>query len=101
MQLFLPADLLTDFFPPTNIKMHLHILHTNQITVEGDNQQCNYLELKFFAGFQTKRAAQQYTLDFPTYTHHSSCDRNDIRNGKNACFGGGGREWKLHQDFSS
>lgn len=79
------------FFPPANITMHLHSLHTNQITVEGDNQECNYLELKFIAGFQAKRVAQEYTFDSPTYTHHSNCDRNDIRNVKNVCGGWRGR----------
>ena len=42
------------FSPPTNIKMHLYSLYTNQITVEGDNQEHNYLELNFVAGFQAE-----------------------------------------------
>lgn len=80
-------------FPPANIITHLHSLHRNQITVEGDNQECNYLELKFIAGLQAKRVAQEYTLDFPTYTHHCNWDRNDIRNVKNVCCGGWRGRW--------
>lgn len=50
------------------------------MTVEGKNQECNYLEFSVHLGFQAKRVAWEYTFEFPTYAHDYSCDRNDTIN---------------------